>query len=424
MSRILIIGAGLAGLSSALMLHEQGHTVTIVSRGIGGLLLSNGTIDILGWEEGTKNTSPVHNLPSSLSAFIANNPNHPYASIGTQNVFDGVKWLVNNVELFKCTDKDPEFLNTNVLMPTAVGAVRPTAAVPLSMKSSVLEDGKKYLVVGLNRLKDFPVQLIADNLSRSPFVDISARAISIDLPIRGGKEHDATGTTHARSFDEGLNSHERSALIEAIKRELKDDECVLIPAILGLDPHTFVEMEAEIRTSVGEIPLPPPSVPGRRINDILTVACREARIDIQLNAVATGFISDGNKVTAVKVQRAGRVSEVKADFIVDAAGGYESGNLARDSYGVIKESIFDLPIFTPEVSDKDFHAEAIYRTGVRVNETMNPVDSEGNVLFSNLYCLGDCIGGALPWEEKSGEGITLGSAWAATQAIKTGNEEL
>ncbi|WP_353066127.1 FAD-binding protein [Arcanobacterium hippocoleae] len=49
MSRILIIGAGLSGMASALMLHEAGHTVTIISRGLGGMLLANGTIDILGW---------------------------------------------------------------------------------------------------------------------------------------------------------------------------------------------------------------------------------------------------------------------------------------------------------------------------------------------------------------------------------------
>lgn len=424
MSKILVIGAGLAGLSSALMLREQGHTVTVVSRGIGGLLLSNGTIDVLGWEHGPLSTEPVIDLPNALESFIANNPAHPYAAIGTTNVFSGVKWLTSRIDLFSAAQGRADFLSKNVLMPTAVGAVRPSAAVPDSMQATVLNDGKKLLVVGLSRLKDFPVQLIVDNLNRSPYVDVTARCVTIDLPLRGGKEHDASGTTHARSLDEGLSSAERQALIEAIKHEIQPGETVLVPAVLGLDPHTFAEIETELGTPVGEIPLPPPSVPGRRINDILTVACRQARIDIQLNAVATGFIAAGDSISAVKVQRAGRVSEVKADYIIHAGGGYESGNLARDSYGVIRESVFDLPIYTPEVTDKDFHAEAIYRSGVRVNGSMNPLNTDGEVLYSNLFCLGDCLGGALAWEEKSGEGITLGSAWAAATAIQKGNEEL
>ena len=47
---VAIIGSGLAGLSAALWAAQTQARVTLLTKGIGGLLLSNGTIDILGFQ--------------------------------------------------------------------------------------------------------------------------------------------------------------------------------------------------------------------------------------------------------------------------------------------------------------------------------------------------------------------------------------
>ena len=44
-----VIGAGIAGLTAAIRLREAGHQVTLMSKGIGGLQLSQGSIDVLGY---------------------------------------------------------------------------------------------------------------------------------------------------------------------------------------------------------------------------------------------------------------------------------------------------------------------------------------------------------------------------------------
>ncbi|WP_353067525.1 FAD-binding protein [Arcanobacterium hippocoleae] len=203
----------------------------------------------------------------------------------------------------------------------------------------------------------------------------------------------------------------------ATPKEVRPGEKILLPAILGIKPETFADFATQLGVPVGEIPLPPPSIPGRRINDALTQMCRDARIDIQLNSVATGFQNFGKRVTAVEVQRAGRKTNVKVDFVIDGAGGFESGNLTRDSHLRIRESVFNLPLYTPKAPEPDFAAENIFRTGVLVNAKMNPIDADGKLQYENLYCVGSILGGALAWEEKSGEGISLGSAYTAAQAI-------
>lgn len=415
MKRVLVIGAGVAGLSSALMLNEAGYNVTVVSRGMGGLLLSNGTVDVLGWPKGVESKEPVVDLAAGLESFIADNPTHPYATIGAASTLAGVSWFSKHLTHFESVETDA--VRENKLLPTAVGALRPTALVPESMRNSVLQDGQKLLVVGLKRLKDFPAELIADNLSRSPYVNVTARAVHLDLPIRGGKEHDASATTHARDFDSHVDELV-TELITKLKGVVEAGETILFPAVLGLRVDALSKIERELGAKLGEVPLPPPSVAGRRLNDELTEQCKAARIDIQLNAIATGYVAEGKKISKVKVQRAGRTTEVKVDFVVHAGGGFESGNLTRDSYYEIRESVFDLPLYSPEVSGKDFSAEKIFRTGVKVNSKMQAVDNAGEVVFENLHCAGSILGGALPWDEKSGEGIALGSAWALTEAIK------
>jgi glycerol-3-phosphate dehydrogenase subunit B len=47
--RVLVIGAGLAGLTAAIRLVRAGLSVTVVAKGLGGLQLSQGTVDVLGY---------------------------------------------------------------------------------------------------------------------------------------------------------------------------------------------------------------------------------------------------------------------------------------------------------------------------------------------------------------------------------------
>ena len=76
MSRVVVIGAGLAGLIAAFRLAAGGATVTLLSKGIGGLQLGQGTIDVLGYApDRVRRTGPV--LPASPPSARA-----PYAAPG------------------------------------------------------------------------------------------------------------------------------------------------------------------------------------------------------------------------------------------------------------------------------------------------------------------------------------------------------
>ena len=111
-----------------------------------------------------------------------------------------VSWLADEL--------GPEFLvgdpSRNYHLPTAVGALRPTALAQPSMVAGDAVGGKSYAVVGVRQLKDFPADLIAGNLARSTAPDggkLSAHADWISLPARKG-EADPTALTYARAMDD------------------------------------------------------------------------------------------------------------------------------------------------------------------------------------------------------------------------------
>ncbi|MDY5403422.1 MAG: glycerol-3-phosphate dehydrogenase subunit GlpB [Trueperella sp.] len=415
--RIIVIGSGLAGLTAALRLRDAGHHVDIVTKGWGGLLLSSGTLDVYGWG---KDGRPVLDPYAAIADLVAEDPGHPYAAIGVEAVREGIDWLCSTTGLFAKA-------GNNVLIPTAIGAVRPTAAVQNTMVPSLMEDGKKFLVVGIRQFRDFPAAFIADNLARSPLAKVETRAVTISLAPRK-PEADSTGTTFARAFDgtAGLDGPStRDALIHELRAHVRDGETVLLPAILGFAPDAYQEISAELGVPVGEVPVPPPSIPGRRINDVLIQLCRDKRIDISLNGEVIGFEASGGHVTALQVQRAGRVTTNKVDAVVYAGGGLESGSIQRNSYGEIRERVFDLPLTFLDAEDPEttgvtgsvvVNGKDIFGTGVCVNADMLALDGDAPA-YDNLYCAGSVIGGARPWSEKSGEGIALGSAVAATRAI-------
>lgn len=424
---VLVIGAGISGLTAALRLVETDNRVTLISKGIGALPLSPGSLDVLGYVEDALVTDPLAAL-GDLPAW------HPYQHIGAKNIESALAWLVGKVpELYPAVT--PAGSLHNSLLPTALGAVRPALVPPLTMQNAVLRDGMSLLVVGIEQFKDFPAALIADNLARSPRVKLQVRAASVSLDARGLA--DVKGTDYARGLD--ADPQLMHTLAERINAVAKPGETVLLPAIIGLKPATFSDFAALVHNPVAEVPTPPPCVPGRRLNDALMDLAMDARVDIRNNAQVVGVNTEDGRIVSVRVARAGGEDTLKVDAVVDAAGGFSSGNLSRDSHLGMHEGIFDLPLFTPQVSDKtgihaiatrqDTLVEQLLSTGILVNAHMQPLQASEDggeldtVAWPNLYAIGEVLGGANPASEISGEGLALGSMWIACEAINAGKGE-
>jgi glycerol-3-phosphate dehydrogenase subunit B len=406
----IVIGAGLAGLTAAIRLAQAGQSVTLLTKGLGGLPLSQGTVDILGYA-----SERVSQPLKTADVLIKTDPHHPYAIIGLGTVKTGVEWL---------RDLIPDLLigdaTANVVLPTAVGALRPTCLYQPSMAAGVLGQGRSLAIVGPRQLKDFYPELCAANLARQEFGGrpIAATAYRIDLSARPG-EADSSALAYARSLD---GKDYRRLFADKVKAVIGGEDAIGLPAALGLkDPNAWRDLQDRIGRPVFEIPVPPPSVPGLRLNDALTEVARAAGVRIVVGSKVTGATVEAGRVVSVTLHQAGRDQAWGADHFVYAPGGFESGALTLDSHGHIFETVFGLPLREADAEDlitgDYWRDQALFAVGVGVDASMRAVDESNHATLANLHVAGSLLAGATRWSEKSGEGIALGSALAAADAI-------
>lgn len=408
MSRVIVIGAGLAGLVAANRLADGGAEVLLLSKGIGGLQLGQGTVDVLGYAP-QRVTNPIKAVAEAAAS-------HPYATIGAQGVLTALGYLKQLLP--DLLVGDPE---ANYHLPTAVGALRPTCLAQPSMLAGNLKAGSSVVVVGLRRLKDFQPELIAGNLARTELPDggrVAARAINVDIAAREG-EIDSSGLAYAKAFDDPAFRQRFADLLTPL---LAEGEIVALPAVIGLkDVQAHADLSAKLGHSTFEIPLPPPSVVGLRLNQALIARAQAAGVRMVSGVRTIGFTADGDRILSVRNATVPAEREYRADAFVLATGGFEAGALAMDSYGTVTETLFGLPLVgtenTPLIHGDYWGAEQpIFSVGVGVDSQMRVLGS-GKPVYANLRAVGDVIAGSTRWAEKSGDGVAAASAVLAADSI-------
>ncbi len=410
-SRAVVVGAGMSGLISAIRLRQAGMDVTLVTKGIGGIQLGQGTVDVLGYVPERVLEDPL----AAVTAYGLTHPHHPYATLSADDVRAGAEFLRELLPDIFVGD-----LSRNYLLPTAIGALRPTALPQASMVEGECTPNKKMVFVGLRQLKDFWPELIAGNVARTELPGggrVSTRAAWLDLPARPN-EVDSTPLYYARAMDDPAY---RKRFVEALKRVIEPGETVGLPGVLGLaDPGAFADITAQLGQPVFEISTIPPSVPGMRINDALTWIAKRARVKIVLGSPVLRANSDGKRITSLTVGTTGRPTDYAAEHFVFAPGGFESGGIELDSYMKVSEPTLGLPLWKPEgdLVLADHSAEQpLFSVGVRFDPDMRVLDASGEVVHENLHVAGGILAGASRWREKSGDGIALAGAVRAADAI-------
>jgi glycerol-3-phosphate dehydrogenase subunit B len=409
----VVVGAGLAGLTAALRLTERGQRVMIVARGVGATHLAPATIDVLGYLGDTRVDAPA----VSLAALIAASPDHPYARITADQLAIAVTWFGAHAAALGYSGSVGE----NMLLPTALGVPKPSALAPRSMAGGDLRGGGRFLFVGFKGFKDFHPALIADNLVRAPLpLPITARALELEPP--SSRLGDLSGRVIAGRFDaDNLTDW----LVGELVNRVEPDERIGVPAVLGLrsGDQTWQELEKRLGCRVFEVSTLPPSVPGIRLFNALTAALRAGGARLVLGVRAVGAHANNGHIETIDVANAtGTVSHAVGSVLL-ATGGFPSGGLELDSFGATRETVFDLPLIGVPETDRVrfapnyFDPQPLASAGVTTDDLLRPVGANGHPVYTNLHAAGAILGGAVPWKEKSGTGISVASGYAAAEAI-------
>lgn len=86
----LVIGGGIAGLSSALRCQKAGQKTAVITTGQSAMHFSSGSIDVLSHlPNGELVTHPF----SAMQKIEAQDAEHPYAKIGVEGVKESLQWF-------------------------------------------------------------------------------------------------------------------------------------------------------------------------------------------------------------------------------------------------------------------------------------------------------------------------------------------
>ena len=401
---VVVIGAGTAGLVAATRLAEAGADVCAVAKGVGSTHLAPGTIDVLGYSP-----ERVESPSAAITALVSEHPDHPYALIGPDALADAVDWFIHTTARGALPGYNyVGSLHRNLVLPTAVGALKPSALVPETFAAGDLPNLGRLAVVGTPLLRDFHASLCAENL-RAAGVDASSVSIQIEAD-----RADASTLGLARRFDD---RGWRAAFTARLAPLVGAADHVALPAMLGLnDPHAVLaDLEARLGRRVFEIPGLPPSVPGMRLFEILRQALLSAGGRLVLGAGVVEHSREGERVASVQTATAGSYTAYEARAFVLASGGFHSGALMLDSHWRAHEQLFGLELSGVPAAGQQrflpsyFDEQPLARAGIAVDAELRATGT------ANVFIVGASLPGSVSWREASGEGIALASGYRAAQ---------
>jgi glycerol-3-phosphate dehydrogenase subunit B len=345
-------------------------------------------------------------------------PDHPFAKIENSLIDRGLAEVSNFLE-----DKLPyqRSMGTNVTLVTSVGTLKKTHMVPKTMWNGVkaLEEKAPTLILDFTGMKLFSARQIASSLGK---VWPGIRSRTIDFP-RSELLEELHPEHAARSLDLSGN---RIELAKRIKPLVKDAEYIGFPALVGMyhSVEAVAELERLLERPIFEIPTPPVSVPGIRLQEAMINGLEASSEFHSFSNMAIDATKVPGKgfVTTIKGSNGNRTIVSKAVLL--ATGRFLGKGLVADRRGIF-EALMNLFVVQPE-SREGWHRTSLFdpkghpvnRAGIQTDSTFKPLTAQGEPVMDNLYVAGSILAGSDWMRMKCGSGVAIATALAAVKAIE------
>jgi glycerol-3-phosphate dehydrogenase subunit B len=402
---VVVVGAGPAGLATAVRLAEAGRQVRVIARGNGFTHWGAGAVDVLGRVGGERVERPLEaagRLPED----------HPYRLAGDAALRDGLDWFARFAAAAGLAHAgDPERNRDQV---TALGVLRPTCLLP---EPAAQEIRGRVAVVNLEGFRDFSPALCAAGLRGAGVDAVPATA---PLPPWDHARY-FTAVELARAIDD---DDFRRRLAPGLARAAAGADVVVVPAVLGVrGGHApWADLQRLVGAPLVEAATAPPSIPGLRL-----FAAYRRRLDAlgvgwQFGFPAVGVDRDGDRVTAVRSEGASRVVATRCQELVLATGGVAGHGIEANRDGTLAEVVAGLPVEgfpdrTAFLGDRFLGEHPLAAAGVRVDAELRPLAASGSPLHANVRCVGGLLAGHDPTVEGSREGVALATATRAAALL-------
>ena len=158
----------------------------LIAKGVGATHLGPGTIDVLGYaRRGPGRGAPRRGAWRSRRRAPVRAPRRRRRRRAERRLVQAPVRRRPAARL-----RLPRRPRENVVLPTTVGARKPSAVVPETMAAGDLRDDAPMLVVGFYALRDFHAAYLADNVARG---GVPARSVVIEARVDGRPEANSLG---------------------------------------------------------------------------------------------------------------------------------------------------------------------------------------------------------------------------------------
>jgi glycerol-3-phosphate dehydrogenase subunit B len=419
---VVVIGAGLAGLTAAIAAAESGAHVVVLAKGHAATHWGPGGIDVAG--------IPAASTPRHGIRLLAGQPGHPYAFLG-DDVAAALDWL-RPLLAGGGVDYVGDLDTPLQAVPTSIGGTRRAAILPAGQAAALApwSPGERLVVCGIAGFMDFWPEAIAASLSRERIWQGGSRPasvtpISVALPGLAAR-HNLNALEIARRFDDpAWRATAIAALARALAAVPGSGGRVALPAVLGIRDHAAVlaAVQEHLPAAPFEMPLVPPSVPGMRLYAALRAALIRAGGRVQIGEMIEHVEHDGRRVTAVVAAAAARTYTVRTGALVLATGGIAGGGLVAERDGRLMEVVLGLPVEAPPVDEWlaldafDPAGHPLEKAGIRTDTELRPVGTEGVPVFDNVRVAGSLLAGQRYIGERCGDGVALTSGRRAARSL-------
>ena len=385
---VIIIGAGVAGLTAGALLAERGFKVALVTKGEPTACLSTGCVDVCSHDGHP--LQGIKNLPAE----------HPYHIVDEKIIRDSLNYFQTAMMEMGVPYKGS--IEKNHFVISALGTFKTSCLVPSTMEAAPQDDKDSIHIITFKGLKDFYPGYIVSRRKNTKFSEFDAGIYST--------------MSIASRFEE--KEFFEKFIIWLTKLNIQEDR-IAFPAVLGLESASDIvnTLATIMEKPVFEIPTIPPSMPGRRLFNALKGYFRKKGGDIYWSWPVSGIEKSGNIIEAVTTPSEGRPNSINAKAFILSTGSFVGGGLTAIREGIM-ENVFNLPVYVPGPRetwfDNDYFSlnHGIGSVGIITDSSLRPADSP----LKNIFVCGGILAHTQILKNGCGHGLALATGHVAAQS--------